>query len=623
MANKTDIRYLNKDFNSFKQLLLDYAKTYYNNTLNDFDPADPAIMFIDMLAMMGDVLSFYIDDTLKESFLTHANERKNVITLANILGYKPRPTVPAHGKLTVYMLCPAIGTGINNKPDYNYALTIKENMQVSGLGIPFMCKDKINFSYSGSNDPTVVNVFRTDNLGEPTWYMLTKYANISSGTQKTITHSITDPEKYYTISLPDTNIISIDKITDSNGNEWKEVDYLAQDTIFESIDNDGTYYSLTGLEQYKTSTPYLLTTTQVPRRFITRYKEDNTLEIQFGAGILENGVEEYLPLPNNVGVYGPAGVNRLNHSWAITNFLHTNTYGLIPHHTTLTITYTIGGGISSNVNNNEINKINQIDFEATPTGLNNDLINSVKASVAVLNEQQLGGGKDFEDIETIRNNALAYFAAQNRTVTKDDYILRTLAMPNKFGSVAKAYITQDDQLSIEDYSERVKNPLALNLYILSYNASKQLILANPAIKENLKTYLNKYRMITDAINIKDAYVINIEVKFSISVTPSYNVNEVLFNCIQELKLFFNIDKWQINQPIIYSDIIKILSNVIGVRSVIDCEINNIFDASLGYWNNIYDIKSATIDGVIYPSMDPSIFEVKYPDKDIIGKVINK
>lgn len=616
-----EIRYVNKDFGTIKQNLIDFAKTYYNNTLNDFDPADPAIMFIDMLAYVGDVLSFYVDDSLKESLLAHASERKNVVALANTLGYKPRPTVPAIADLTTYMLVPAIGSGINALPDYRYALTIKEGMQASGAGVTFRCKDKINFAVSGSSDPTVANIFRTDNAGTPTWFMLTKTVQVESGTQKTITQTIGDPTRYYTIQLPDTNVISIDKITDSDGNEWKEVEYLAQDTLFTSIDNNGLINP--DLAQYKTSTPYLLKTETVQRRFITRYNSDNTLELQFGAGILDSGIEEYLPLPNNVGIQSPTGVNKLNYSWAISNFLYSNSYGLIPHNTTLTITYTVGGGIASNVGSNEIKQITQIDFETPEAGLNSDLIDTVKSSVACMNQNQASGGKDFEDIESIRNNAIAYFSAQNRAVTKDDYILRSLSMPAKFGSVSKAYIVQDDQLNVEEYDVRIKNPLAMNLYVLSYNANKQLVLTNRAIKENLKTYLDKYRMITDAINIKDAYVINIGVKFNISIVPSYNANDVLLNCIAELKDFFNVDKWQINQPIIYTDVVRLLANTVGVRSVLDVEIENLFDTSLGYWNNIYNIQTATIDGIIYPSMDPSIFEVKYPDRNIIGKVINK
>jgi hypothetical protein len=617
--NNKDIRYLNKDFSTLKQNLLDFIKTYYNNTLNDYDPADPAIMFVDLLAYVGDVLSYYIDDTLKESLLSHAGERKNVVALANTLGYKPRPTTPAITNLTVYMLVPAIGAGSNVAPDYNYALTIKAGMQVFG-GASFRCKESINFAYSSVDDPTIVNIFRTDSNGIPTWYMLTKTALCEAGEQQTLIQTVNSPERYYTIPLTNTNIISIDKILDSDGNEWREVDYLSQDTIFESISNDGLYHP--GLEQYNISTPYLLKSTKVPRRFVTRYNADNTLTIQFGAGILDNS-EDFLPLPNNVGINSPTGVNKLGYSWAISNFLYSDSYGLVPHNTTLTIYYTVGGGINSNVNANIIDKITQIEFDPVPSGLNRDLISTVQNSVACINLEQASGGKDFEDIDTIRNNAVSYFAAQNRAVTKDDYILRAFAMPAKFGSIAKSYITQDDQLSILDYTDRDKNPLALNLYILSYNANKQLILTNAAVKENLKTYLSRYRMATDAINIKDAFVINIAFSFIISVSSIYNANEVLLNCIAALKLYFNIDNWQINQPIIYTDITKLLSNQQGVISVVDMKITNMFDNSLGYWNNVYDINSATIDGVIYPSMDPSIFEVKYLDTDIVGKVISK
>jgi len=196
-------------------------------------------------------------------------------------------------------------------------------------------------------------------------------------------------------------------------------------------------------------------------------------------------------------------------------------------------------------------------------------------------------------------------------------------MPARFGSVAKAYIVPDDQIAQEEAEERrIKNPLAMNLYVLGYNSSKQLVNLNDAVKENLKTYLDQYRIMTDAINIKNAFIINIGIDFEITVRPNYNSNEVLLRCIDRVKTYFDISKWQINQPIIKTEVLNTIANVTGVQSVIDIRFKNLYDTSLNYSGNVYSLSSAQKNGVIYPSLDPSIFEVKFPNRDIKGRVVS-
>ena len=218
---------------------------------------------------------------------------------------------------------------------------------------------------------------------------------------------------------------------------------------------------------------------------------------------------------------------------------------------------------------------------------------------------------------------MSNFATQNRLVTKNDYIIRSYAMPSKFGSVAKAYVVPDDQLSQSEFtSERVPNPLALNLYVLGFNGNKQLINLNSAIKNNLKNYLSYYRMLTDAVNISNALIINIEIEFEIIIRNNYNSNEVLLDCIDTLKSYFDIDNWQINQPIVKTEVMNVIGNVKGVQNVVGVVFKNLFDTDLGYSGNVYNLDLATKQGVIYPPLDPGIFEIKYPDQNIKGKVVN-
>ena len=625
METKKDVSYLGKDFSQFKRNLIDFTKQYFPTTYTDFSDSSPGTLFLEMAAYVGDVLSYYADNNLKESLLEQATERTNIYDLAKALGYRPKNAIPAYVTLDVYQLVPAIGTGTNVRPDFNYALSIKPGMQVkqnNGNSI-FRTLDSVEFKFSSSYDPTDVTIYESnDTTKQPTYYLLKKQVQAVSGEVKTATYTFGVPVAYDKIVLQENNIIEIISVTESDGDSWYEVPYLAQDTIFEEVPNLAE--NDPDLVNYRSSSPSLLKLKKTAKRFITRLRSDNRLELQFGAGISDNNDEEIIPNPTNVGNGLSAIRAGVNVDIDPSNFLYTKTYGQAPSNTTLTVTYTIGNGISDNVATGVLTTINQIEYNDDINSSNSGgVVNFVKNTVACTNPAPAVGAKTADTLQDIKNNALANFATQNRLVTRDDYIIRSYSMPAKFGSVAKAYIVPDDQLTQEDYeSTRVPNPYAMNMYVLGYNASKQLTTLNLAIKENLKTYLGYYRILTDAVNIKDAYIINIGIQFEIAVLSNYNSNEVLLKCIDAVKTYFDIDRWQINQPVIKSDVFGVLANVKGVQSVINVTYSNLFDSDQGYSGNMYDLSSATKNGVIYPSLDPSIFEVKFLDQDIKGRVVN-
>jgi hypothetical protein len=258
-------------------------------------------------------------------------------------------------------------------------------------------------------------------------------------------------------------------------------------------------------------------------------------------------------------------------------------------------------------------------------------------STAVTNPNPASGGGGAETIENVRVNAAAYFQAQSRAVTKDDYITRVYALPPKYGNIAKVYMIQDEQVAATGQNESdptfQPNPLALNMYMLGYSNNKKLVALNQAVKENIKIYLSQYRMMTDAVQLKDAWVCNIGVDFAIYTKRGFNKNEVLLGCIDRLKLYFNTEKWQINQPIILADIVSEILGVEGVATVVKPFENSIELISLtnkwgtvnglDYSQNIYDISpnASIFNSVVYPPVDPTIFEVKYPDSDIRGRVM--
>jgi len=626
METKKDISYLGKDFGQFRKGLIDFTKQYFPDTYVDFNESSPGMVFLELAAYVGDVLSYYADSNLKESMLEQASERANIFDIAKSLGYNPNNVVPAYVTLDVFHIIPSIGAGAAVAPDFNYALSIKPGMRVkqnNGAAI-FRTLDSIDFAYSSSTSPTEITIYESNATTKlPTYYLLKKQVRAVSGDVKTATYSFTTPLAYDKIVLPDTNISEIISVVESDGDNWYQVPYLAQDTIFEDVPNLAE--NDPDLAQYRASSPSLLKLKKTAKRYITRLRSDNKLELQFGAGISDNNDEEIVPNPDNVG-NGLAGFRRnVDVDIDPSNFLYTRTYGQAPSNTTLTITYTIGNGVVDNVPANVLTLVNFVEYnDDINTSNSGNLVNFVKSTVAVNNSGPASGAKTSDSLQDIKNNALANFATQNRLVTREDYIIRAYSMPAKFGSVAKAYIVPDDQITQTDYQQsRIANPLAMNMYVLGFNESKQLFELNQAVKENLKTYLNYYRILTDAVNIKDAFIINLGIDFEISVLPNYNSNEVLLKCIDALKSMFNVDRWQINQPIIKSDITTTLANTKGVQTVVGATLSNLYDITFGYSGNVYDINSATKNGVIYPSLDPSIFEVKFPNRDIKGRVVNQ
>jgi hypothetical protein len=619
-----DIKYNSRDFDALKLGLIEFTKAYYPESYTDFNEASPGSLFVDLAAYVGDVLSYYTDSNLKESMLLYAQERRNLLNLAAAVGYKPKISVPALVDLDVYQLMPAIGTGENSEPDTSYGLKVERGLEVRTKtpAITFTVQDTIDFKVNDVFNPTEYSVYSIDNnTGDPIYYLAKKTVRAISGRLITTTVDIGSRERFTKILLendPNNPIIGVETILDSDDNIWYEVPYLAQDTIFEEVTN--TALNDPDSAVYSNETPYLLRYKKVPRRFITRVVEDG-LEIQFGAGISSNPDEELLATPEQIGLNLPTGKANTDASFDPSNPLLTSAYGLAPSNTTLTINYYVGGGVTSNVASNTIVEIAAANVTnsqlpaSTPT-----LNNAVIQSLAVNNATAATGGRNEETIEEIRQNALAQFTAQSRAVTREDYIVRCYSMPSIYGSVAKAYITPDEQnnLLTSDANDVVANPLALNLYTLGYDSNKQCTPLNAAIKSNVKNYIDRYRMLTDSINIRDAFIINIGVKFDIVALPNFNNNEVILRCIARMKDFFNIDRWQIGQPIVHSEVITALLQVKGVQTVSRVRITNIFDD--GYSNVVYDIQAATVNGITYPSLDPAIFEVKYPDIDIEGRI---
>ncbi len=609
MAQERDIKYVGKTFSDFRQQLVDYAKNYFPDTYNDFSPTSPGMMFMEMAAYVGDVLSFYQDVQLQETFLQYAQEPGNLYNLAYMMGYRPKVSAAATVDLDVYQRIPAQLVGGQYVPNYNYALTVSENatlQSTTGTPVKFLIDNKINFGFSSSYDPTEVSVYATSG-NTITEFLLKKKTKAISAEIKTTTITVTAPEKFRTITIQDSNVLGILDIVDANGsgNKWYEVPYLAQDTIFLEQSNSGASDS--------NLVPYVLQLQKVPRRFVTRFTSTGDLQVQFGAGTNGGSDTVITPDPTNVGLGDQIiGVSKVDIAYDPSNFMFTGTYGLAPANTVLQIRYLVGGGVEANVPSDTITTILSATRTATTPGYEGTLTFNNPASAV--------GGKDGDTSDELRENSLKAYTEQLRAVTKEDYIVRTLSLPSKFGSVAKAYIVQDQLSSTNSTTDNIvdSNPLSLSLYVLAYDNNKKLTTASNTLRSNLKTYLSQYRLLTDAINIKDAFVVNIGVKYDILVLPNYTGRDVLLACTQALKDHFSVEKWSINQPINLSTLYTLLDRVKGVQTVQNIEVEN--KAGGTYSQYAYDVKGATKNNIVYPSYDPCIFEVKFPDTDIIGRV---
>jgi hypothetical protein len=593
-----NIKYVNKSFSDFKVSLQEFTKTYFPSTYNDFSEASPGNMLIEMASYIGDVSSFYIDTQIQENFLNLAKEQESLYNLAYSFGYRPKLSYASTTNIDVYQLIPSVG-GI---PDFSYSLLIPANTTVTSNTnySKFITIDDLDFSSTSSAEISYYN---------SNYFIVKKSVPVISAEIKSQTINFSTPTKFNSALITDSNILQILSVTGSDGYKWYEVPYLAQETIFTPTLNPTS--GSDGID-------YLIQLQRVPRRFVTRLINSGSIELQFGSGISNKSDTQIIPTPDNISLgLIPSIANRID-DYNKASIFYTKNYGLAPS-SDLNVQYLVGGGIEANIPANSLTSLditninNWFKYNPSDSGIKTMIITNLLTN----NPSPATGGRGPDSIEEIRLNALNAYTSQNRAVTKEDYITRTLSLPSKYGNIAKAYITQETFNSTGNLLSN--NPLSLDLYVLGYNLNKNLINANDTLKSNLKTYLNEYRMITDAINIKNAFYINIGVNFEINADPSYNNKELLSNCISQLKNYFNIDSWQINQPIIISEINALLLQIPGVRSVSKVEIVNKQGGNYSPYG--YDIIAATRNGILYPSVDPSIFEIRFPDSDINGRVI--
>lgn len=603
MNHTKDIKYLNKDFLDFKSGLVEFAKNYFPDSYNDFSETSPGMMLIELASYVGDVMSFYQDVQLQETFLPYSKNESTLYDLSYLTGYRPKVTSVSETEVEIRQTVDAVVSGSTYIPNWNQAAAIAENAQLvanTDKELSFITTRAVDFRLSSSFDPTQILLSEVDGGGIPISFVIIKKVPVYSGEIQTQTFTVGTVEKFLTLELDNVNIVNILDINDSNGNKWYEVPYLGLDEVYVDTVNTGQDRSLS---------PNVLETITSPYRFVSRVKSPTILEIQFGSGVAGTSDSGLIPDYRFVGEGTNSKISRIDTLYNPLNFLGNKAYGLAPNNTTLTVRYVIGGGVSSNVDANTITRIKS----ATITTTGND--SSKLTTITVINPKPAIGGRDKDSVVELKQNIRQSFSEQLRAVTKQDYVVRALSMPAKYGNIAKAFVTQEN---IHRGVQR-ENSLAMDMYILCYNNNKHLVTASTTVRNNIKTYMSKYTMATDSLNILDAFVVNIGVLYDIVTRPGYSSRDVLDRCNRQLISYFDTSNWNIGQSVSTSSIYTLLDKVEGVQTVQNIRFENKVGGTYSEYE--YDMLGATKDGVLYPSYDPMIFEVKFPQIDIKGRVI--
>ena len=596
MAKKyRPIDYVSRDYEKIRSDLIEHAKRYYPTTFKDFNEASFGSLMIDAVAYVGDIMSFYLDYQANESFLDTSIEFDNVVKLARQLGYKFKQGRATHGILDFYISVPANSNGIGPNADYLPVLK-RGSMFSTEAGVAFTLLEDVDFSKTNSD--IVVSVVNAS-TGIPTYYAVKTSGKAISGETRILTKNVGAFESFLEIDLEDSDVTEVISVSDAEGREYLEVEHLSQNIVYKSVRNK---------RSDKENAPYLLQPVAVARRFSVE-QDRATTKLRFGYG---SDSEVYSPSvadPNEVilDIHGKDYIT--DTSFDPYNLVKTDKFGVAPKNTTLTITYRVNTGGDVNAASNTVTRVDSAQFEFTsPGGLTAGDMNTVRNSLEVTNGQRIYGDTTQEDIDDIKERAKAYFATQNRAVTRQDYISLIHEMPAKYGAVKRATIFQDN-----DSFKR-----NLNIYVISENSFGQLIETTNSIKENIKIWLNRNKMINDTVDILNANIVNIGIEFSLVGDANTNKYDVLSNAYDSIQNLYR-RKFRIGEPILIAEIYKKLNATDGVVDTLDVQI--VRRSGAKYSDVSYSIEDyMSIDGRYLAIPKEYIFEIKFLADDIKGTI---
>ena len=602
-TKERNIKHLSRDYESIKRDLIEHIKIHFPDSYNDFNESSIGLMLVELMAFTSDNFHFYLDKQFQETFTETAAQPKNILRHARQLGFKTTlmGKSAAQGQTDCFLKVPSITTNEKIQADMRFAGKVLRGSKLLGNnGVLYEILEDCDFSTIDLNDPLFATVAETNSTTkQPTSFALKKTGiDIKAGQTKTTTFSVGGHQAFLSLTISDEDVLEIIDVKDNEGNLWYEVDFLAQDTVFDSLVNSATD---------STSVPYVLHLRSVPFRFITEYStETKKTSMIFGTGDAQKFDGELIPNLGDLSLPLLGKDNFTDFSIDPQNFLETRNLGVAPTNTTLTVRYRIGGGLNTNIGTGQISTTSEVLFQVSDSSLTQAIVNEAKNSFSVLNPKPIQGGRDELTTEEVRHLIPSVFASQSRVVTAEDYIARTLSLPTKFGSIFRAGVKSGDI-----------NKSSVELTIVSRNNSCNVTTASATLKDNLRKYLSRFRMLTDSIEILDGDIVNVGIELSILCRPDFNKTEVLGNCILALKEFFDITKWQMGQPIIKAQILRLLYDVAGVITVFDMNVINLVGTVDGssYSTTTFNIEANQRNDIVYCPTN-SIMEIKYPLKNI-------
>ena len=589
-----DINYLSKDFNSLKNDLMDYVKRQFPDTWRDFNDASGGMAILELMAYIGDVLSFNIDRQVNEAYINRAIETKNIVSLASNFGYNPRSNTPAIVNLAV-------------SADFNATTSADE-----------LCKIKKGATVFTNFEPVVAfETLNEINFAQPenriiqtaggTTTVSVSGVSAAAGITKTFSHTVNDPVKFLKITLPDKNISEVVSVSATDGSEYYGVDSLAKDTIFVG--------DINGDASSSGDAAFILKIKRVPKRYTVEKEPTGLTSVRFGPGILTEEDSEVIPNPNDFVLppslrgspsgFAPAAIDS-------TNFLKTKSLGVAPKNTTMVVTYRQGGGVAGNVAPGSLTRIVQRELEFVVPNfqtLSADTAQAIFNSIGCSNGEQATGGEEAESIASVKINAINNMSSQMRCVTLQDYQVRVMSMPSQFGTIFRSFARKNS-----------RNNLGVELIMITRNAQGQLSLPNNVIINNVEKYIQQYKSFSDSVIFTAGRIINIGVNFTIVPAPDANFSEALMNTILLLQRTFTTARTNFNDTIVISEITALIQSQKTVLSVTDFNIVNKTGSvgSRNYSGTSYDIRANTTAGIL--TFGPTdVWELRYPNFDIIGR----
>ncbi len=597
LTKNREINYLSKDFDSIKADLIEYTKRHFPNDFRDFNDASGGMAILDMIAYVGDILSFNIDRQVNEAYINRAVEAKNIVSLSQNFGYTPKNTTPAVVNLSISATLQESVSG-----DCLFVLqkgaTVVTNFDPI---VSFEVLDDVDFTQPKNR---IVN-----SIGGTTTVTVTG-VSAAAGISKTFKYRANDPVKFLKVVLPESNVNEVVSVSASDGSQYFQVDNLARDTVFTGEVNTSDSSGDAG---------YIMKLKRVPKRYVVEREPTGLTSIRFGSGVLMEADSEIIPNPNDFVLppslrgspsgFTPAAIDS-------TNFLKTKTLGVAPQNTEISIQYRAGGGVNTNVGANTLNRfIKQELAFAKPniTSLSAAVVRGIFDTLSCSNGEQASGGEEAETISSIKENAVFNMSSQMRCVTLQDYQTRVMSMPAHFGSVFRSFVRKDPT-----------NNLGVQLFLITRNDVGNLTLPSEVIKNNIETYMKNFKSFSDTIRITNGRIINIGVDFTIVPMADVNESQAMMDCILVLQRYFDTARSNFNDSIVISDIQSRLQNLSSVRAVPTLNITNRVGVveGRGYSGTQFNIKANTTSGIVKLPQD-AVWELKYPNFDIISRVADQ